>query len=1051
MYSFILRQFNIDKKEAGFVFLLFISGGFLGIFLSSFDIASHTIFLDVFHQKALAHAYLYSGLIGVLIFYIYSLAYKRLAVKRFNLINLSFIFLITAVYFISALLYRSTRWSAFMGLTIMFPITLLALINFWRYIRKLLYPEQLRRLFPTIEIGFMLGIIAGSLGSFGILFFYNLPALPLITLIAIASHFIMQFPLNTVHRHAGVFNYQRNKYVPARSSFLLFSSKFTNFLFFFALLSAIIGFLTHFGFIIYTRSSFQNSIGMSKFYGLFIGAMFLFIFCIQRFLLTRLLYTYDSPYSLILMPVAMLIILAVTFIFYLTFGDNAALARFTFLFILLGMNKIVYETSKYNIQIPSLRTLFHTLDVRFTQVIYPRIEGSIVMLGMLIAGALIIGMLAVNFYSVFIILLISFVLTLIWFYFGVRLIKAYKSALQNSYKKLRLSRSIEQSRESYNEKIRKILVGANPLRVINALKLSAHIEPLTYQNSLRRMLANPEPKVQAYVLECINEEALLDLLPDLKKVMPTSELSEKLITKTINEFEKKINFLDDKHDLESMINSLEVRDRVLASEIIGNRKDLTYSSALINLSHEFEPDVKKAAVKAMSKISSADHCYVLLELLQSPQFHAYAFETLVAIGEPTVEYLERLFLNPATDDKLLARVVKIYGKIATDRTIDLLLNKLENQSRRVMIQTIEALHESKFQASALNIHRILNIIVRVISNIGWNYLIFISLPGREKYEELRKAYYNEIELNYDLLFDLLSLAYNPHAIREIRELITNGSQSDISHGLELLDHFIFEDIKPVLFPIMENIPPKEIVKKLQYYFPIENMTEEEMISSTLTRDYNLLSYYPRICAMQLTLEMPGNEVSDELVANLFHPNRMIREVATAVIFKKNPEKFTSVAERLEQSILFELTDVIHNLTKPDELLLIDKFILLRQTLRIFQLDEEILIDVAQAMQVKKFKSGQEIDLSVHSEDYTLFIIISDNVYFNGIKMGNTIHGKYELYYAKILVNCGVSNISFQQDSTILCLNDESVENLLFDYTEMANCVLSCVEQFKIAV
>ncbi len=341
-------------------------------------------------------------------------------------------------------------------------------------------------------------------------------------------------------------------------------------------------------------------------------------------------------------------------------------------------------------------------------------------------------------------------------------------------------------------------------------------------------------------------------------------------------------------------------------------------------------------------------------LLQTQQFHAYAFETLVSIGEPSVEYLERLFNNPGTDDKLLARVVRIFGKIGTDRTTDLLLNILDNQSRRVMMHTIEALHDSKFQATSLNIHRILNISVKVISNIGWNYLIYTSLEENVTFSELRQAYIKEIELNYDLLFELLSLAYNPHSIREIRELITNGSQADVSHGLELLDHFIFEDIKPVLFPILENISPKEKVKKLQYYFPIENMSEEEMISSTLTRDYNLLSLYPRICAMQLISRTSEFEICDELVANLFHPNRLIREVATTVIFKKNPDMFKNVVERLDEDILFELTDVINNLNKHEELLLIDKFNLLKQTLRLSHLDEEILIEISQSLRVESF-------------------------------------------------------------------------------------------------
>jgi AAA family ATP:ADP antiporter len=507
----------------------------------------------------------------------------------------------------------------------------------------------------------------------------------------------------------------------------------------------------------------------------------------------------------------------------------------------------------------------------------------------------------------------------------------------------------------------------------------------------------------------------------------------------------------ERHDLELMISSHIVKDRIFASEIIGTRRDIKYTSALVNLSREFEPEVKKAAVKAMTRMSSADHSYILIELLGSQQFHAYAFETLVNIGEPAVEYLESLFINPGTDDNILSRAVRIYGKVGTPKCIDLLLNKLENQSRRVTMHSIEALHESKFQASQLNMHRILNFIVRVINTIGWNYLLHTYLPKKNKYHDLRLSYGREIEMNYELLFDLLSLIYNPHAIAEIRQLIEDGSKADISHAIELLDHIIYDDIKPVLFPIMENIPAKEVVKRLQYYFPIEKMSEEEMISSTLTRDYNLLSLYPRICAMQLMLKMPQIKVSNELVSNLFHPNRLMREVAATIIYKKDPELFKDVAKRLDPDVIVELTEVIKNADIKDKLLIIDKLKLLRQTLKISQLEEELLIEISQSIIAANYSSGQTIDIASKTDEYALFIILAETVQFNDLQIANKVDGMYELYYSKILVNSGVSKIHFSECTTVLSINNETVDNLLFDFSEMANCVLSCVEQFKIAV
>jgi AAA family ATP:ADP antiporter len=1051
MYSYLLKRLRVEKGEAGFIILLFISAASLGIFLSTFDIAAHALFFDMMQQKDLALVYLVSGTIGLVIFNIYSLSFRRVTVKLFNFIIL-FVLLIVSIAYFSFSLLGPNKWFAFLSLTLMFPLNLLALLNFWRYVRKLLHPLQLRNTSGIIELGLVIGIIGGGYGIIGILLFFNYYLIPIVTLSAIIVNFALQFPLNVMHNRVKSFNHLKDPFVPVKgSSLFIFSSKYTNYLFFFALLSSIIGFLIHFIFISLSRASFDHIIGMSKFYGLFTGTLYLFIYGVDRFLVRKILYSYDSPYSLILIPVVIAGTLLTTLLVLVTLGNSTALSRFTFLFILIGMSKIVYETTKNTIQIPSLRTLFKTLDIRYLQTIFPRVEGSFVMLGMIASGGIIVGLISAGFYSLIIILLVSIVLVAVWFFFAVKLIKAFKSSLIESYKKMRILRTVVHDKGSYNERIRKILVGTDSVRVINTLKLSSQIEPLTYEKSLLRMLSNPEPEIQEYVLQCIEKENLLDLLPDLKNVKPSSEKAKELLAGICAEFEKKIHQHESKRDIGLLVNSRSIHDRIFAAEVIGSRKDIKLTSALVNLSREFEPEVKLAAVKAMARIQSSEHSYLLIELLSSPKFHAYAFEALIEIGEPAIEYLERLFLNPGTEDKILARVVRIYGKIGTEHSIELLLNKLENQSKRVTMHTIEALREANFQANNLNIHRILNFIVRIISNIGWNYLVYTSLPESGKFKKLRLAYKEENEANNILLFELLALAYNPRTIYQIRDLVETGSQSDISHAIELFDHFIYEDIKAVLFPILENISEAEKVKRLQYYFPIESMTNEEIISATLTRDFNLLAIYPRICAMQLLLNVPKYQVTNELIANLFHPNPLLREIAATVIYKKDPQLFADVLTRLEPEIKRELNNVIGILDNSEELLLLNKFELLRKTKRVFHLDEEILIEMARYLFVYHFLAGDNFEIKNRSDEFSLFIVVKGKIRINGIEIDTFVNDQYELFYSKILVNFGASSINFPVDSLVVAINNEAVENLLFDYTEMANCVLSCVENFKMAV
>jgi ATP:ADP antiporter, AAA family len=1049
MYASLLRKLSIERKEAGFIFLLFFSAIVLGTYLCTFDIVAHTIFFEQWAQKDMIMAYLFSGVFGMLLFFMYSLLHKRVSFKVFNTINLSIIFLSTLVYFV-LYFYSANKFTTFGGLVFMFPLNLLSLLTFWRYYRKLLRPAQTKRLFPILETGLALGMVASSVLAVLLLNYSSYRILGGITLLSIGMLFILQFLVNLFHKYSASFDHRKEHRVPVRSSlFILWSTNYTRNLLLFALISSVLGFYVHFGYMNLLKIRYHELDKLALYYSLFLAMMFFFIWIVQRFLVHKILYTHDSPYSLALLPVGLSLFFILTFIGTLVIKNGSFNDPLPLLIVLFGVNKVVYETSKNVIQQPSFSTLYRTLDIRFLQIIYPRIEGMIVMLGITIAGLLLlIGFSIVNDLLLFI--TIGFVITILWFYFAVKLVKGYKDALQSSYRKLRISHAGDNHLESYTEKIRKILVGDDPVKVINAMQLSAALEPLTYERSLQRMLANPQPVILEYVLRCIRNESLLEFLPELRNIKPSSEDLLALLKQVIIDLEYRESLVSKTIDLEKMVNSRNVSERVLAAEIIGARKDINYTSSLINLTREFEPDVKIAAVKAMARMSAADHSYLLIEFLNSPEYQAYAFEALVQIGDPALDYLERLFITPNTSDNILARVIRIYGKVGTAKAIELLLGKLDNQSRRITLAAIAALHEANFQANAMNVNRILNIIVRAINTMSWNFLVYTSLPSKAEYLELKNAYLKEIEENYTLLFDLLSLAYNARSIREIRGLLENGSAADISHAIEMLDHSVIEEIKPVLFPVLENITMKERVKRLQYYFPIEEMSVSEMITFTLTRDYNILSFYPRICAMQVALEMPEFEVNQELIANLFHPNRLLREVAALVIHKKDPEIFESVLSRLSDDIQFELKEAIDSFEKGEKLLLVDKFNLLRNTNKMMDLQEWILIELAHALEERKFSKGQSIDITTHAADYSIFIIATGEIQFNEIDQDVNRDEEYKLYYSALLTRAGVRKITFTEDTLMLVLQQETVQLLLNDYFEIASCVLGCVEQFKIA-
>jgi len=105
-------------------------------------------------------------------------------------------------------------------------------------------------------------------------------------------------------------------------------------------------------------------------------------------------------------------------------------------------------------------------------------------------------------------------------------------------------------------------------------------------------------------------------------------------------------------------------------------------------------------------------------------------------------------------------------------------------------------------------------------------------------EFLKEAIEEELKANYILLYQLLSLAYDSKSVMHVKDNIESGTAEGASYALELLELFIDEEIKPKLFPIVEDISLIEKIKQLQNFYPIEKISFEELLVAIINRDIN---------------------------------------------------------------------------------------------------------------------------------------------------------------------------------------------------------------------
>jgi AAA family ATP:ADP antiporter len=1036
---------KLDRKEKSFFNVYWLMVCISGFFLSSFDVIVHVKFFEHFGYKYLATTYIFSGATGIILTYLYSLLYKRLTIKKFFFVILSFLILFSATFYILHY-YTTSIFVYYAGMVMLFPVNTMFLLILWRFGRKLLFPAKTRIYFPRLRTSYLIGLVTGA-GIFTIgLYLVNFNDLVNLSFLSLIFLGPLQLSLLLSHSSSGLPHKEKEKFIPVRHNvFMFFSSKFTLFLFLFAFFSALLGYGIHFTFVNVSWFAFHSVYGMAKFYGLFIAITAIFIFGIDRYLIKRILYSYDSPYSLVLIPFVLVLAIA------LTIGGNLVagkaqqfLDRFSVFLILITILKITYFSIIYTVQAPALRTLFHALDLRYKQVAYPRIEGTVVMTGLMFAGGILLALTFLKFFSLVVVLMFDFIVGLGWLWVGVKLIKSYKKALNEEIGKMRIRKTTDMFGQRFEEHLSSFFSGNDFDKIIISMEISKTFQPIVFEHDLIRLLAHPSEKIKMYVLDHIEKECVYDALPELYKSrkLVDSPLKER-IQEVIENIERKQDAFIETDEVSEKLFSPDdgVRENLLQAIINSNQEGR--EGILVTLSKDTNAQIQNRAIKNLARIDSSNYNYTLIDFLYPENYNPYAFEAIASTRNKALEVLERESLLPATDEVVLSRIIRLYGKIGTAEAIAKLLKTLEYSDTFLINKAVEALYENRYQANQKDKFKILGYFVKVMNRLTYNLYTYNLLQENNKARLLRDAYLLETEVNTRDLFRLLSLIYNPNIISSIQEKFLSGSRAEISHAIELTDEYIDEDIKPLFLTIVEDISIADKLKRLDYFFPQRRQKLEEITVSSLTFDFNLLNIYTRTCALILFDYFNIQGFENELIFCASHPELLLSETAKFLIEKRNIDSGSKVKIKpgyKSQTIdEFIFARGYHNL-------LFSKYFQLKKFDTFKLLNEHIAIELAKSAVEVNLTKGEGIALSDYKEEFALLLT---NIPCKMMDNEERLDIAYHFVLIDYLELKGVEKITGLRNGAVWFFSKQTVQTLLYDNIEFANMIISSLEHLKI--
>jgi len=229
------------------------------------------------------------------------------------------------------------------------------------------------------------------------------------------------------------------------------------------------------------------------------------------------------------------------------------------------------------------------------------------------------------------------------------------------------------------------------------------------------------------------------------------------------------------------------------------------------------PDVLNYALDSAAIHLQKEHVPLIIPLLGNPTTKQAAQVALAAFGSRVADTLKRHLQNTAEWVDVRKAIPEVLARLGSQKAADILVAQLSLGEDALEQELVEALRIVR-QGSPDVQFKAAKISAAVLSLIGKNYATILASAGRpapagpgQAFPEGKAA----VDLRTKLIFDLLALMAKPDDIVKAYQNILQGDRKSVDSSLELLDNILEHRIKTYLSPLIEDLPPDERVRRLK--------------------------------------------------------------------------------------------------------------------------------------------------------------------------------------------------------------------------------------------
>ena len=1047
MLKALFRALKVQPQEEKQVILLLGNGFFLGSFLATYQVGAETLFLNRL-PHFLEEAFLAAGLLGIITTALFSAAQSRINFSRLIILNSAIIVLFIAGLYLSYNYFEGEQQDivVFLMFAMIGPITAVILLGFWGVFARLFDLRQSKRIIGWIDSGqllaalltfFAIPVAQQIIGATDNLFLFSAASLIISSLfmVAIVTNFELkqgqdEERTKETRRKTRLGNMMKDNYVRILSSFLLFS---------------MVAF-------IFVQYSFQDAVSMQypdeeelrNFIAFFEAFILLFMFFLQTFINDRILSEYGIKIALMILPIVLAVFTVLSILAGNIWGFLPDQGEFIFFFMAIALSRLFSKSLRDALENPTFKLYFMPLDNKIRFDIQTKVEGIVNEMSRFIGGLIILLLSFVPFFQIihFSYLLVAIIVA--YLYFVGKMYAEYRNKIRIKLEDTGEKEQIQTPEKLLISNLESTIGVEDSHRVIFSFKLLEKIDPQLVTKNVNRIMDHKSNEVRDYAQIRINEIKGLSVSERyIVSYDPKSKEHENRIVLDKNELQEMFELGDiTTRRILKLSRSGNADDRLYAAELIINSSNPENISILIELLNDTNFNVRITALKAAQQRYNHEVLLAVIRNLAVPRYSNQAMDTLVVVGGKGLNTLDAAFYISGQSTIVMIKIVQIMGKIGGNKAKSMLWNKVDYPDKIVASQVLIALGQSGFKAGISQITNIKYAIESDIEDISWNMAAIGEVSNIHYGREIVQALREENEHDIEHIYMLLGMLYDPTSIQLVKENIESGTNEGVSFAIELLDVFLSDDLKQRIIPIIDDLSESEKFKKLEIFYPRFKMSNLEVLRHLMNREFNQTNHWTKSCVIYQIGLMKHEEYQMDLIANLFNPDPLIREISAWSLHNMNPDYYEEHTSRLNHDVKNKLDFLI--LQGNEHLLKFNKIRFMKDLEMFKSIHGLTLSELADMSENVVLAEGGVILVNEHS-NYNFFLIYKGKVTIHekdmvreaneGEFIGEVFSSQSRMQHSYIQAN---------EPTVLLKFYKDSFYDYLADHVSLANHVVEAV-------